>query len=107
MAYALWGLAGFVFGCLIALLNFRLTVRCIQRSNQSKEIMKVSILRQVFNIVALVVAFLVGKWFEAGMMALLIGTALGLTLPAQLLALRFYRRRTGGQQPQQSGEQEE
>lgn len=107
MAQAFWGVAGFLFGSLVAALNYRLSLRFIQKAKRTSDVMKVSLLRQMLNILALVVAFIIGKWLLEDWLALLVGTALGLTLSAQLLAFRLYRRQAATQQKKHPAEQDE
>lgn len=87
-------LAGFIFGSFIAWLNFRFTLKATKNvagavNANTNIFMKVYILRQVINIAALFCIFFLRNVLPVPFYYPLIGTAIGLALPAQILAMRL------------------
>ena len=74
-SYVLGGLAGLVFGLAVAWCNMLLT----KRSMQKQEASGVNVLRQVINIAALALVFLLRNVIPLPVYGTLIGTALGLS----------------------------
>lgn len=78
--YLLGGVAGLVFGLLVAAGNTLLTRRSLQRAKQSQAtVMGTSGLRQVINLAALVLVYLLRKVVPLPLAGTLIGTAIGLS----------------------------
>ena len=78
--YLLGGAAGLVFGLLVAAGNTLLTRRSLQRAKQSQAtVMGTSGLRQVINLAALVLVYLLRKVVPLPLAGTLIGTAVGLS----------------------------
>ena len=78
--YLLGGVAGLVFGLLVAAGNTLLTRRSLQRAKQSQAtVMGTSGLRQVINLAALVLVYLLRKVVPLPLAGTLIGTAVGLS----------------------------
>ena len=75
--YLLGGAAGLVFGLLVAAGNTLLTCRSLQRAKQSQA--TVSGLRQVINLAALMLVYLLRKVVPLPLAGTLIGTAVGLS----------------------------
>ena len=74
------GAAGLVFGLLVAAGNTLLTRRSLQRARQSQAtVMGTSGLRQVINLAALVLVYLLRKVVPLPLAGTLIGTAVGLS----------------------------
>jgi len=91
MLLLLGGLAGFLFGCLIAFLNHRMTQRFSEKTdadNMKKAFAKIYILRQAMNIAALLLIYFCRNLLPVPFYYPLIGTAIGLSLPSQVLAIR-------------------
>ncbi len=87
-------LAGFLFGSGVAWLNFRFTLKATKNvtdavKTNSNIFMKVYILRQVVNIAALFCIFFLRNVLPIPFYYPLIGTAIGLALPAQILAVQL------------------
>ena len=78
-SYVLGGLAGLVFGLAVAWCNMLLTKRSMQKQDASA-IMGVNVLRQVINIAALALVFLLRNVIPLPVYGTLIGTALGLSV---------------------------
>ena len=74
----LGGLAGLVLGLAVAWCNMLLTKRSMQKQDASA-IMGVNVLRQVINIAALALVFLLRNVIPLPVYGTLIGTALGLS----------------------------
>ena len=78
--YLLGGVAGLVFGLLVAAGNTLLTRRSLQRAKQNQAtVMGTSGLRQVINLAALVLVYLLRKVVPLPLAGTLIGTAVGLS----------------------------
>ena len=77
--YLLGGVAGLVCGLLVAAGNSLLTRRSLQRAKQNQAtVMGTSGLRQVINLAALVLVYLLRKVVPLPLAGPLIGTAVGL-----------------------------
>ena len=81
------GLLAFAGGAAVALVNFAINRRVLKRKPAASAY--ISIVRQVLNVAYLVLAFLLARVLPWGSTPLLVGAALGLTLPAFPLALRL------------------
>ena len=78
--YLLGGAAGLAFGLLVAAGNTLLTRRSLQRAKQNTaSVMGTSGLRQVINLAALVLVYLLRKVVPLPLAGTLIGTAVGLS----------------------------
>ena len=77
--YLLGGVAGLVFGLLVAAGNTLLTRRSLQRAKQSQATVMGTGLRQVINLAALVLVYLLRKVVPLPLAGTLIGTAVGLS----------------------------
>ena len=78
--YLLGGAAGLAFGLLVAAGNTLLLRRSLQRAKQDKTtVMGTSGLRQVINLAALVLVYLLRKVVPLPLAGTLIGTAVGLS----------------------------
>ena len=85
----LGGLLTFAVGGLLAYGNFCLTKRMLQKKDGASGVGAVSILRQVINVAYLVLVYFLAPKLPCGMIALLVGAVLGLTIPMFLFTLRL------------------
>ena len=97
MEYLLGGIAGLVFGGLVAFLNSRLTKRYMrQQEDQTDQsmlpLMKLSVSRQIFALAALAIAFLLRNVYPWPFVAVICGTAVGLTVVSFLFLYRLTRK---------------
>ena len=81
------GAVGFLIGFAIAALNYRINLRTLRK--KPDQLANMSVVRQVLNVACLIAAFLLGKVLPWGQVPMLIGTALGLTIPAIFFAFRL------------------
>lgn len=85
--------AGFVFGGIFAFIEHRLLISRLakldERGNESAaDVMKIYALRYLISVLVLLCVFLTRKLVPLNYYGTLIGTALGLTLPSQIMAMR-------------------
>ena len=83
------GILAFLAGLCVSGLNFALNLYVLKKSPES--LARVSPLRQVLSVGCLVAAYLLSGVLPWGHVPLLVGTALGLTVPSVLLSLRLAR----------------
>ena len=79
-------------GGAIALVNARLTGNTARKKPES--IGNIFLVRQVLNVGYLVLVYYLSRRWEGSLLPLIIGAALGLTVPSLLLALRLSRKHT-------------
>lgn len=79
----------FLGGAGIALLNARLSSKAAEKG--AAEFSRLSRLRQIFNIGYIVLVFLLSRVLPWDMMPLLIGAALGLTIPSFYFTWRLIK----------------
>ncbi len=87
----LGGLAGFIFGSLIAFVNYSMTKRLVGKADADsikKAFAAVYFFRQIMNVAALMLVYFCRNVLPVPFYYPLIGTAVGLALPSQLLAIR-------------------
>ena len=89
-ANLLLALIGFVCGCAISGLKYLLTHKKETQSVQG--LMYTSLIRQFCNVSALILAWLIARKLGLAQIPLLVGLALGLTLPTIALAFLAKRR---------------
>ncbi|MBQ0037365.1 MAG: hypothetical protein KBS74_01700 [Clostridiales bacterium] len=86
--YIIGGLIGLVFGTGVACLSAWLSARSLETSKTTL-VLGVSFLRQLFDIAALLIVYLLRNVLPFPLYALLIGTALGLSIGGIVLAARI------------------
>ena len=89
--YILGGLIGLVFGTAVAAVGAMLTRRSLEKSKTST-VLGVSFLRQLMDILALFIVFLLRKVMPFPLYAVLVGTALGLSVGGIVLATRISKK---------------
>lgn len=85
--YIIGGLIGLVFGGAVACCSAWLTKRSLKK-DKTAAVMGVSFLRQLLDIAALLIVFLLRNVLPFPLYATLIGTAAGLSVGGILLAVR-------------------
>ena len=81
------GAVAFLIGFAIAALNYRINLWTLKK--KPDRLANLSIVRQALNVACLIAAFLLGKVLPWGQAPMLIGAALGLTVPAIFFAFRL------------------
>ena len=81
------GLLAFLGGAAVALLNFGLNLRTLKR--RPAALPYLSVVRQLLNVGCLAAAFFLADVLPWGRVPLLVGAAVGLTIPAILLSMRL------------------
>lgn len=81
------GVLAFLAGFAVSGINYALSLRVLKRKPQA--IGSISVVRQALNIGCLAAAFFLSKVLPWGSAPLLVGTALGLTIPSVLLSMRL------------------
>ena len=81
------GLLAFAGGCAVSVLNFFINRRTLEKKPSA--LASMSMARQLLSIGYLVLVFLLAKVLPWDHMPLLLGAAIGLTIPSILLALRL------------------
>ncbi len=89
--YILGGLIGLIFGTAVAAVGAMLTRRSLEKSKTSA-VLGVSFLRQLMDILALLVVFLLRKVMPFHLYAVLIGTAMGLSVGGIVLVTRISKK---------------
>ena len=79
----------FICGALLAFLNYRIS-RCFLKKDEGSFAL-VSVLRQLLNITFLAALFFIGQYTSLNQLYLLIGGALGITLPMLFFTPRLLR----------------
>ena len=85
----LGGVLAFLGGAAVSMLNYWINVRTL-KTNPSA-LASMSFLRQFLNIAYFVAVFLLAKVLPWDYMPLLLGAAIGLTVPSFLLSLRLMK----------------
>ena len=85
--YIIGGLLGLAFGTAVASLSAWLTSRSLKKEKTAL-VMGVGFLRQLLDITALLIVFLLRKVLPFPLYAMLIGTAVGLSVGGIVLAVR-------------------
>ena len=83
------GLLAFLGGCAVAALNYAINLRTLKK--RPERLASMSILREILSVAYLAAAYLLSKSLPWGHVPLLVGAALGLTLPSVLLSFRLAR----------------
>lgn len=83
------GLLAFLGGAAVSWLNYRINLRTLEKKPSA--LASISILRQLLSVGYLVAVFLLSGVLPWGHVPLLVGAALGLTIPSILLSLRLAR----------------
>ena len=104
MVIALSAAAGFAAGALISFVNYCLLRRALNKGGLSLQ--AVSLVRTLLSAAVLAAAYLLGKNTELPLNALLIGTALGLTVSLTLFTFLLTRRHNADTQNSREPEQE-
>ena len=99
------GLLAFLGGAAIAALNFYINLRTLRRKPQA--LASMSMVRQVLNVGYLVAVFLLAKVLPWDYIPLLVGAAVGLTVPAFLLSLYLAKLNDAKSVPAESEKGEE
>ena len=81
------GLLTFVGGCLVAYVNYLINRYALRKRPQL--LGTLSFVRQLLNVAYFVAVFLLGKALPWDQVPLLVGAAVGLTVPSVLLALHL------------------
>ncbi len=95
--YVIGGLLGLVFGFAVACCSALLTKKSLKKG-KSAAVMGVSFLRQLMDIAALFIVFLLRNVLPFPLYAVLIGTALGLSVGGVLLSIRMGKKLENEQQ---------
>lgn len=82
-------IGAFAVGALLSFVNYRLSAFALKRA--SRQLAGLFMVRQVINVGYLLLLFLIGVKTELGVAALLIGGALGVTLPSFLFTVMLLR----------------
>ncbi len=90
MRMALGILAGVVWGALAALLNARITRRALEKNN-TRAMMNANLLRTGVDLLALAAVFFLRRLLPFSFEAMLVATAVTLSLLTMLLAYRMSR----------------
>ena len=90
--YIIGGAVGLAFGSLVALLNSRLTAHYLKKQESERKdnmigVMAMSFGRMLIAAAALFLVFLVRNWLPWPLAAVLLGTALGLTVVSFVIIL--------------------
>ncbi|MBE6884019.1 MAG: hypothetical protein E7487_05390 [Ruminococcaceae bacterium] len=80
-----------LFGAGLSVGNYFLTKKLINRQKNTSPLAVISFLRQTFNIAYLVAIYFLSKVLPWPMEAMLIGAALGITIPSFLLSAKLSR----------------
>lgn len=83
------GLLAFLGGAAVSFLNYRISLRTLKRKPSA--LASMSVVRQLLSVAYLVAAFLVSKILPWDYVPMLLGAAVGLTVPSVLLSLRLAR----------------
>ena len=81
------GLLSFLVGCAVSALNYRINLRVLKKKPSA--IASISVLRQFLSVAYLVAVFLLSKVLPWDSVPLLLGAAIGLTIPAILLSMHL------------------
>ena len=81
------GLLAFLGGAAVSVLNYRLNLRALRKKPSA--LASLAVLRQALSVAYLVAVFLLARVLPWGMVPLLAGAAVGLTVPAVLLSLKL------------------
>ena len=81
------GLLAFLFGAAVSLLNYRINLRTLKKNPAN--IANMSVVRQILSVACLVAVFLLAKVLPWDHIPLLLGAAIGLTVPSILLSFRL------------------
>lgn len=92
-------IGGLIFGLLVCVLK-DLSTRSMADAYPNG-FLKAALIRQAFNLVCVVSAWAVGSYFSLPLIPLLIGAALGVTLPT--IIIYGIRRKKGGANGQKKG----
>ena|SRR5690625_5303579 len=92
---------GFVFGFIFSYLEYRLLKWKLRKldekgDNSTAGVMKIYGLRYLISLLVLLVVFLTRNLFPWHFYGTLIGTAMGLTIPSQIMAIRAGLTKPGG-----------
>ena len=81
------GVLAFLFGAAVSLVNYWINRRTLK--NNPAMLANMAVVRQILSVACLVAVFLLAKVLPWGYAPLLLGAAIGLTVPAILLAFRL------------------
>jgi len=84
------GLLAFAAGLCVSCINYGLNLTVLKKKPQA--LASMSVVRQTLSIACLVAAYLLSKVLPWEPAPLLVGAALGLTIPSVLLSLRLAKR---------------
>ena len=88
MNYLLGGLAGLAWGMVCALVNLRILKKAIQK-NDSNALMAANLGRMGVDLLALLLVFLLRKQLPFSFEAMLVGTAVALSVVTLVFAFRY------------------
>ena len=94
------GVLAFLFGAAVSAVNYALNRHALKTRPSS--LASLSVVRQLLNVGALAAAFFLSRVLPWGSTPLLVGTALGLTVPSVLFSLRLAKENDALSQPPQS-----
>ena len=98
--------AAFVPGVAIAGVNYTIARKTL--TNRPELFTSATMIRQVCSVIYLVVAYFVSsKWFPDCLLAILLGAALGVTLPSILFTSKLLRLNSSLNAPQKEDKREE
>ena len=81
------GVVAFLIGCAVSALNYWINVLTLKKD--PARLASMSIVRQILSVACLIAVFLIAKILPWGQIPMLIGAALGLTIPAFFFAFRL------------------
>ena len=81
------GVLAFLAGCAVSALNYWINLQTLKKN--PARLAGISIARQALNVGCLIAVFLAAKVLPWGQVPMLIGAALGLTIPALFFAFRL------------------
>lgn len=81
------GLLAFLGGCAVSALNYGINLRVLKR--RPAALASMSIVREILSVVYLAAAYLLANVLPWGYVPLLVGAALGLTIPSIFLSFRL------------------
>ena len=84
------GLLAFLVGCGVAYVNYRINLYTLRK--RPNLLATLSGVRQFLNVACLAAAYILGKTLPWGRVPLLVGAAVGLTVPSVLLSLRLAKK---------------
>lgn len=98
-------LAAFIIGCGISAFNWSMTYKKLKGHAETKGIIGVMTLRQLLNIALLVGIYLLRDALPFSLLWMLVGAALGLTLPSAYFVTKINKKLLSDDQARKDGEE--